>query len=108
MQKDRQLLTLTQLRKEHDKNKSSEKLLSTIGVIVDCSNIYRYENNRDYTQKLKIIDHSQQQEPLQVYLWSNRREDFTLSIKVGDIILLNNFKIDSYADKLQAKKAYKN
>lgn len=108
MQKDRQLLSLAQLKKEHEKSKSSERLMSTIGLIIDCSNIYRYENNRDFTQKLKIIDHSQQQEPLQVYLWSNRKEDFTLSLKVGDIILLNNFKIESFHDKLQAKKAYRN
>lgn len=31
-----------------------------------------------------------------------------MNIKVGDIILLNNFKIESHNDKLQAKKAYKN
>ena len=42
MQKDRQILSLAQLKKEHDKNKSSDKLFSTIGLIVDCSNIYRY------------------------------------------------------------------
>ena len=108
MHKDRQLLSLVQLKKEYEKSKSSDKLMSTIGLIVDCSNYYRYENNRDYTQKLKIIDHSQQNEPLQVYLWSNRKEDFTVNLRVGDIILLNNFKIDSHNDKLQAKKAFKN
>jgi hypothetical protein len=43
-----------------------------------------------------------------VYIWSNHRDDFTLNLKVGDVILLNNFKIESFQDRLQAKKAYKN
>ena len=111
MHKDRQILSLAQLRKEHEKDIQSshpDRLHSTIGLIVDCSNVFRYNSNRDYTQKLKIIDTTSQQDPLQVYLWSNRKDDFTLNIKVGDIILLNNFKIEDYNDKLQAKKPYKN
>ncbi len=69
--------------------------------------MYRYENNRDYTQKLKIIDISTQDSPLQVYLWSNRKDDFSLNVKVGDILFISNFKIALYNDNLQAKKAYK-
>lgn len=111
MHKDRQILNISQLRKEHEKDKQSshpERLHSTIGLIVDASNAYRYESSRDFTQKLKIIDTTSQQDPLQVYLWSNHKDDFTLNLKVGDIILLNNFKIEDYNNKLQAKKAYKN
>ena len=78
-----------------------------MGLIVDCSNIYRYETTRDYTQKLKIVDSSNQAEPLQVYLYSNRKEDFSLNIKIGDILFLNNFKLTVYLDQLQAKSAYK-
>jgi hypothetical protein len=74
---------------------------------VDCSNVFRYESSRDYTQKLKIIDLSNQAETLQVYLWSNRKDDFSLNVKVGDILLINNFKIDIYNESLQAKKAFK-
>jgi hypothetical protein len=40
-------------------------------------------------------------------MWSNRKEDFSLNVKVGDILFINNFKIDLYKDSLQAKKAYK-
>lgn len=113
MSRERQFLSLAQLRKEGEKNKSqgkdaTAKLYSSIGVIVDCSNVYKYEQNRDYTQKLKIIDSSSNNETLSVYLWSNRKEDFSLSLKVGDILLINNFTIDIYNDRLQAKKAYKN
>ena len=57
---------------------------------------------------MKIIDATQQNEPLNVYLWSNRKEDFTVNIKIGDILMLNNFRIDSHQDRLQAKKAFKN
>lgn len=74
---------------------------------MDCSNVYRYENNRDFTQKLKIIDISSQDLPLQVYLWSNRKDDFSLNVKVGDILFINNFKISLYNENLQAKKAFK-
>lgn len=110
MSRDRQLLTLQQLRREQEKGKKEgpEKLYSTMGVIVDCSSVYRYEANRDYTQKLKVIDSSSPNETLQVYLWSNKKEDFATSLKVGDVIFINNFKIDSYHDQLQAKKAFKN
>ncbi len=113
MSKERQLLNLQQLRKEHEKEiasgkQSQERLYSTVGLIVDSSNVYKYEANRDFTQKLKIIDSTNQNEPLVVYLWSNRKEDFSFSIKVGDILLLNNFKLDLYNDQLAAKKAYKN
>ena len=59
-------------------------------------------------KQVKIIDAIQHNEPLNVYLWSNRKEDFTVNIKVGDILLLNNFRIDSHNDRLQAKKAFKN
>ena len=109
MNKDRQLFNLAQLRKEHDKDKNSaEKLRSTIGLIVDSSNVYKYEANRDYTQKLKVIDSSNSSEPLQVYIYSNRKEDFTNNIRIGDIILLNNFRFEVYNNNFQAKKAYKN
>lgn len=74
---------------------------------MDCSNVFRYENSRDFTQKFKIIDISNQDSPLQVYLWSNRKDDFSLNVKVGDILFFNNFKIALYNDNLQAKKAYK-
>lgn len=110
MQRDKQVYSLAQLKKEHDKDIQSgqpEKLHSTIGLIVDASNVYRYETSRDFTQKLKIVDSTNSADPLQVYLWSNRKEDFTLNLKVGDVILLNNFKIESYNDRLQVKKAYK-
>ncbi len=40
-------------------------------------------------------------------MWNNRKEDFTLNIKVGDILYINNFKLDLYNGVLQAKKAYK-
>ncbi len=111
MSKERQLLSLNQLKKECEKQAKSnkdvhERYYSTIGLVVDCSNIFRYENNRDFTQKFKIIDGSQA-EPLQVYLWSNRREDFSLNVKVGDILFLNNFKVEIFKENLQAKKAFK-
>lgn len=110
MSKDRQLLNIQQLRREQEKTKKegAEKLYSTMGVIVDCSNVFRYETNRDYTQKLKVIDSSSPNDTLRVYLWSNKKEDFATSLKVGDIILINNFKVDIYKDQLEAKKAYKN
>jgi hypothetical protein len=69
--------------------------------------VYKYEANRDYTQKLKIIDSTAPSEPTQVYLWSNRREDFTLNLKVGDILFFHNFKTELYNGALQAKKAFK-
>jgi hypothetical protein len=111
MSRERHLLTLGQLRREYEKDHAGkeavEKYYSTIGLVVDCSNVYRYETSRDFTQKFKIIDSSNPAEPLQVYLWSNRREDFSLNVKVGDILFINNFKVDLYRDALQAKKAYK-
>lgn len=110
MSKERQLLNLQQLRREQEKGKKegSEKLYSTMGVIVDCSNVFRYDTNRDYTQKLKVIDSSSPSDALQVYLWSNKKEDFATTLKVGDILFINNFKIEIFNDQLQAKKAYKN
>lgn len=65
MQKDRHLLNLIQLRKEHEKDLAlgkevGDKLYTSIGLIVDASNVYKYEANRDYTQKLKIIDSTSQ------------------------------------------------
>lgn len=75
MSKERQLLNLQQLRREQEKGKKEgiEKLYSTMGVIVDCSNVFRYDTNRDYTQKLKVIDSSSPSDALQVYLWSNKK-----------------------------------
>ena len=111
MHKDRQILTLQQAKKEHEKDKQTnhpDRLHSTIGLIVDASGAYRYEKNRDFTQKIKIIDATNQNEPLQVYIWSGQKEDLTLNLKIGDIIYLNNFKFELYQDKLQAKKVYKN
>lgn len=65
MMNENKLKTLEELFKEAEnlKNKAKdhyERYYSTIGVVVDCSNIFRYESNRDYTQKLKIIDHTYQ------------------------------------------------
>ena len=114
MGKERQLLTIIQLRKEAEKAgkegqdpKSNEKLLSGMGVVVDCSAAYRYEANRDYVQKLKVIDGTAGGETIQVYLYSNKREELASSLKVGDVLLFNNFKIDIFNGQLQAKKAYK-
>ena len=100
------LLTIAQLRKEADKSDAQERLFTSIGLIVDASNVYRYENSRDYTQKLKIMDHTNA-EPMQVYLWSNHQNDFSYHLKVGDVLYIHNFKIDIYRDNLQAKKAFK-
>ena len=54
MHKDRQILTLQQAKKEHEKDKQTnhpDRLHSTTGLIVDASGAYRYEKNRDFTQK---------------------------------------------------------
>lgn len=111
MQKERQLLNLNSLREEYNRDQSGketvQKHYSTIGLVVDCSNVYRYQTSRDFTQKLKIIDSLNQNQPLQVYLWSNRKEDFSLNVKIGDILFINHFKVDTFKDTLQAKKAYK-
>lgn len=69
--------------------------------------MFRYENNRDFTQKLKIIDASSPDTPMQVFLYSSRKDDFSLNVKVGDILLINRFRIEIYNGALQAKKAYK-
>jgi hypothetical protein len=111
MSKERQLLTVAQLHKEAEKakkdNKAGDKLASGMGVVVDCSAAYRYEANRDYVQKLKVIDGSAGGETIQVYLYSNKKEELASSLKVGDVLLFNNFKIELYNEQLQAKKAYK-
>ncbi len=108
MKGGKQLQSIAELRKEAEKEhkEGQDRYYSSIGLIVDCSNVFRYENNRDYTQKLKIIDASGQ-ETLQVMLWSSRREDFSLNVKVGDILYFNRFRIDLYNGNLQAKKAFK-
>lgn len=102
------LQTIAELRKEaeRDHREPQERLFSSIGLVVDCSNVFRYEKNRDFTQKLRIIDASSQ-DPLQVMLWSNQREDFSLNVKVGDVLYFNRFRIDLYNGNLQAKKAFK-
>jgi hypothetical protein len=112
MSKDRRVHTIAELRKEAEKEHKAtkephERHYCSIGLVVDCSNVFRYESNRDFTQKLKIIDISNQDSPLQVLLWSNRKDDFSLNVKVGDILFINNFKIEIYRDVLQAKKAFK-
>lgn len=74
MRSGKHLQTIAELRKEAEKEhkEGQERHFSSIGLVVDCSNVFRYENNRDFTQKLKVIDASSQ-DPLQVMLWSNRR-----------------------------------
>jgi hypothetical protein len=108
MKGGKHLHSIAELRKEAEKEhkEGQERHFSSIGLVVDCSNVFRYENNRDFTQKLKIIDASGQ-DTLQVMLWSNRREDFSLNVKVGDILYFNRFRIDLYNGNLQAKKAFK-
>lgn len=100
------LQTIAQLRKDVEKKDAQERLFTSIGLVVDSSNVYRYENSRDFTQKLKIIDQSGA-EPMQVYLWSSHQTDFSLHLKVGDVLYLHNFKIELFRDSLQAKKAFK-
>lgn len=112
MSKERELRTLSELYKESERDAKSgketnDRYFSTVGLVVDCSNVFRYENNRDFTQKLKIIDASSPDTPMQVFLYSNRKDDFSLNVKVGDILLINRFRIEIYNGALQAKKAFK-
>lgn len=112
MSKDRQLRTLSELYKESERDAKSgketgDRYFSSVGLVVDCSNVFRYENNRDFTQKLKIIDASSPDSPMQVFLYSNRKDDFSLNVKIGDILLINRFRIEIYNGGLQAKKAFK-
>lgn len=114
MGKERQLLTVIQLRKEAEKvsrdptdSRSEGKLVSGMGVVIDCSAAYRYEVNRDYVQKLKVIDGTAGGEALHVYLYTNKKEELASSLKVGDVLLFNNFKIDAFNGQVQVKKAYK-
>jgi hypothetical protein len=64
MSKEKIIFNLVNLRKEVEKNqqniKTPERYYTTIGLIIDCSNVYRYETSRDFTQKFKIIDFSNQ------------------------------------------------
>jgi len=108
MKGGKHLQSIAELKKEAEKEQkeAQERYFSSIGLVVDCSNVFRYEKNRDFTQKLRIIDASSQ-EPLQVMLWSSQREDFSLNVKVGDVLYFNRFRIDLYNGNLQAKKAFK-
>jgi hypothetical protein len=41
-----------------------------------------------------------------VVIWLNRKEDFLFKVKVGDILFLNNYRVDVYKGCLQLKKFY--
>lgn len=69
---------------------------SSIETIVYCSGVYRYEANKNYTQKIKNIDASSPNEPVQVFLFNKKLEDFSQNIKVGDIVLFHKFKGDIF------------
>lgn len=105
------LVSLKQLRKELESSKKSgmedeNVYYSSIGTIIDCSGVYRYEANKDYTQKIKIIDASSNQ-PVQVFIFNKKLEDFSQNIKVGDILLFHKYKGDLYNGNIQIKKPFK-
>lgn len=73
---------------------------------MDCSGIFRYETNRDYTQKLKIVDASSPTDPIQIFLYG-KKEDLSTSLRVGDVLFFHKFKADIFNDNIQIKKPYK-
>lgn len=73
-----------------------DPIVTTIGIIVDCSSAYRYDLRKDWNQKLKIIDHTRPFSPLQIILYFRDIKMMLDKIKVGDIIYVQYFKVDKY------------
>lgn len=80
---------------------------STIGIILDATGDYKTDDSYDYVTKIKIIDSSynpsngkinKKKGYVMAFIFSYKLSDTPHIRKLGDIILLRNFKFDNYKD----------
>ena len=80
---------------------------STIGIILDATGDYKTDDSYDYVTKIKLIDSKynpskekvgKKKSHVMVFIFSYKLSDTPHIRKLGDIILLRNFKFDNYKD----------
>lgn len=80
---------------------------STIGIILDATGDYKTDDSYDYVTKIKIIDAqynpstgkmNKKKGYVMAFVFSYKLSDTPHIRKLGDIILLRNFKFDNYKD----------
>lgn len=80
---------------------------STIGIILDATGGYKTDDSYDYVTKIKIIDTTynpstgkmnKKKGYVLTFIFSSKLSDTPHIRKLGDIILLRNFKFDNYKD----------
>ena len=83
------------------------KVDSTIGVIIDATGDYKTDDSFDYVTKIRIIDDKlnpnkesggKKKGHVMVFIFSSKLASTPNINKVGNIILLRNFKFDNYKD----------
>lgn len=80
---------------------------STIGIILDATGDYKTDDSYDYVTKIKIMDTTynpatgkmnKKKGYVMAFVFSYKLSDTPHIRKLGDIILLRNFKFDNYKD----------
>lgn len=80
---------------------------STIGIILDATGDYKTDDSYDYVTKIKIIDQTynpasgklnKKKGYVMAFVFSYKLADTPHIRKLGDIILLRNFKFDNYKE----------
>lgn len=80
---------------------------STIGIILDATGDYKTDDSYDYVTKIKIMDATynpstgkinKKKGYVMAFIFSYKLSDTPHIRKLGDIILLRNFKFDNYKD----------
>jgi len=80
---------------------------STIGIILDATGDYKTDDSYDYVTKIKLIDANynpssgkvaKKKGYVMTFIFSYKLSDTPHIRKLGDIILLRNFKFDNYKD----------
>ena len=83
---------------------------STIGIILDATGDYKTDDSYDYVTKIKLIDNSynpqfgkvaKKKNYVMTFIFSYKLSDTPHIRKLGDIILLRNFKFDNYKDMVK-------
>ena len=87
------------------------KKACTLGVVVDCTAVYKVDSNKDYIRRLKIIDRSLNQgSPIDevtfctVMFFGKTPDELPAPTKVGQIIYLRRYDFNVWNHKFQAKK----
>lgn len=80
---------------------------STVAIILDATGDYKTDDSYDYVTKIKLVDASynpstgklnKKKGYVMAFVFSSKLSDTPHIRKLGDIILLRNFKFDNYKD----------